>query len=136
MIRLQSNAIREIWDSLHAELKESEIDLETWALVPREGLFHARSVSDRIFVEGKGVKGIRAIAYPDFEKVAKNYNDYIDDVPGIKKKIRDEVGYNTQFILTLIHYVLEKKAPVVEAEAPEEDEPAEKGRKKSWWARN
>ena len=49
---------------------------------------------------------ICTIAFPDFEKVANYYNDYIDDVPGIKQKMRNEVGYNTQYILTLIHHVL------------------------------
>jgi uncharacterized protein (DUF1330 family) len=84
------------------------LELETWALKPRGGRFYARAASDRIFIEGKAVKGIRTISFPSFEKAAKYYNDYIDDVPGVKQRMRDEVGYNTQYILTLIHHVLEK----------------------------
>jgi hypothetical protein len=103
--RLQPKEIGNYWKQLQAELS-SNVELETWALIPRSGRFYARAASDRIFIEGKGIKGIRTIAFPEFEKVAKYYNDYIDDVSGIKQKMRNEVGYNTQYILTLIHHVL------------------------------
>jgi len=105
MIRLQPKEIGNYWKQLQEELS-SNLELETWALKPRSGRFYARAASDRILIEGKGIKGIRTIAFPDFEKVAKYYNDYIDDVPGIKQKMRNEVGYNTQYVLTLIHHVL------------------------------
>ena len=105
MKRLQPKEIGNYWKQLQAELS-SNVELETWALIPRSGRFYARAASDRIFIEGKGIKGIRTIAFPEFEKVAKYYNDYIDDVSGIKQKMRNEVGYNTQYILTLIHHVL------------------------------
>jgi len=105
LIRLQPKEIRNYWQQLQAELS-SNLELETWSLKTRSGRFYARAASDRIFIEGKGIKGIRTIAFPEFEKVALDYNDYIDDVPGIKQKMRNEVGYNTQYILTLIHHVL------------------------------
>lgn len=106
MKRLQPKEIRNYWLKLQEELANSNLELETWSLRPRSGHFYARAASDRIFIEGKGIKGIRTIAFPEFEKVAMYYNEYIDDVAGIKQKIRNEVGYNTQYILTLIHHVL------------------------------
>jgi len=136
LIRLQPNNIRDYWEQLQAELKSGNLELETWALRPREGRFYARAASDRIFIEGKGVKGIRSIAFPEFEKVAKYYNDYIDDVLGIKQRIRDEVGYNTQYILTLIHHVLEKPEvshPEVDTETPERAEHERSRRSKNRW---
>ena len=115
MIRIQPNKVRDYWERLQAELKIGNLELETWALKNRGGRFYARAASDRIFIEGKGIKGIRSIGFPEFEKAAKYYNDYIDDVAGIKQKMRDEIGYNTQYLQTLIHHILEKK----EAPPPE-----------------
>jgi hypothetical protein len=94
------------------------LELETWALKPTGGHFYARAVSDRVFIEGKGIKGIRTVGYPEFEKVAKHYNDFIEGVTGTKQKMRDECGYNTSYILTLIHHAMER-----EATAPVEPEP-------------
>jgi hypothetical protein len=111
LIRLESGKIRVYWDRLQDELKGGGLELETWALEPRSGHFYARAVSDRVFIEGKGIKGIRTIGFPDFEKAAKHYNDYIDEAPGIKQKMRDEVGYNTPYALTLIHHIIEKGEP-------------------------
>ena len=118
MSHLQPNRIREYWDLLQAELKKGNLDLETWALEPTGGHFYARAVSDRVFIEGKGIKGIRTVGFPEFEKAAKHYNDYVNGVSGIKQKLRDEVGYNTSYILTLIHHAIE-----IEASAPNEQEP-------------
>lgn len=132
MIHLQLDKIKEYWEQLQSELKSGNLELETWALIPREGHFYARGVSDRVFVEGKGVKGIRSIAFPEFEKVAKHYNDYIDNAPGIKQKIRDEVGYNTQYILTLIHHVLEKPT-ISDSDEDKEVTTERKKRSKSRW---
>ena len=118
MSHLQPNKIRAYWDQLQTELKKGNLDLETWALEPTGGHFYARAVSDRVFIEGKGIKGIRTVGFPEFEKAAKHYNDYIDGVSGVKQKLRDEVGYNTSYILTLIHHALE-----VEKTIPTELEP-------------
>ncbi|MCX6653580.1 MAG: hypothetical protein NTY03_00510, partial [Candidatus Bathyarchaeota archaeon] len=38
-------------------------------------------------------------------------NDYLDEVSGVKQRMRDEVGYNTSYTLTLIHHVLEMGEP-------------------------
>ncbi len=110
---------REYWDKLQAELKGKTLELETWAIPPRSGSFYARSVSDRVFIEGKSIKGIRTIAYPEFEKLAKYYNDYIDGVAGVKQKMRDELGYNTPYILTLLHHIVEEPS----VGEPEEEAP-------------
>ncbi len=107
--------VRECWDKLQAELKGKTLELETWSITPRKGSFYARAVSDRIFIEGKSIKGIRTITFAEFEKLAKHWNDYIDGVPGVKQRIRDELGYNTPYILTLFNHSLEE-APPVEAE--------------------
>ena len=126
MIHLQETKIRECWDKLQAELKGKTIELETWAIPPREGSFYARGVSDRVFIEGKSIKGIRTITFPEFEKLAKFYNDYVDGVSGVKQKMRGELGYNTPYILTLIHHSLEdtpveqEEEPVVKKKAPPE----------------
>jgi hypothetical protein len=108
---LQLKKTRQYWEQIQAELKTNNLELETWALEPRSGHFYARTVSDRVFIEGKGIKGIRTVGYPEFEKVATYYNDYIDDVPGTKQKMRDSCGYNTTYILTLLHRVLEQGDP-------------------------
>ncbi|MCX6649710.1 MAG: hypothetical protein NTV61_10050, partial [Candidatus Bathyarchaeota archaeon] len=50
------------------------------------------------------------------EKAAKHYNDFIEGVAGTKQKLRDEVGYNTSYILTLIHHAIEKEATAPPAE--------------------
>lgn len=118
MSHIQPNKIRQYWENLQAELKKGTLDLETWALEPTGGHFYARAVSDRVFIEGKGIKGIRTVGFPEFEKAAKHYNDYVDGAAGVKQKLRDEVGYNTSYILTLIHHALE-----VEASPPAEEEP-------------
>jgi hypothetical protein len=115
---LQPNRVREYWDQLQAELKKGNLDLETWALEPTGGHFYARAVSDRVFIEGKGIKGIRTVGFPEFEKAAKYYNGFINGEAGIKQKLRDEVGYNTSYIITLLHHALE-----VEAITPIESEP-------------
>jgi hypothetical protein len=134
LIHLKPDKIRDCWEQLQAELKIGNLELETWSLKPREGHFYARGVSDRVFVEGKGVKGIRTISFPEFEKAAKYYNDYVDDVPGIKQKLRDDVGYNTQYILTLIHHVLEKpKVSEDDETSNDRDEAEKKKRSKSRW---
>ena len=112
LIHLQLNKIRQYWEQIQTELKINNLELETWSLEPRTGHFYARAVSDRVFIEGKGIKGIRTISFPEFEKVAKYYNDYVDRVAGVKQRMRDECGYNTSYILTLIHRVLEKGDPV------------------------
>ena len=135
MIRLQPNMIRYYWDKLQTELKNSSLELETWALKPRSGHFYARAVSDRVFIEGKGIKGIRTIGFPEFEKVAKYYNDYIDDAANIKQKMRDECGYNTSYILTLIHHVLEKKEPDSVEQVPEVQKKIEPVRVKHYRSR-
>lgn len=107
--------IRNYWETLETELREGTLELETWALKPRSGSFYARAVSDRIFIEGKGIKGIRTIGFQEFSKTCEYYNDYVENVSGIKLKIRNEIGYNTPYILTLIHYVIEKvEIPIVE----------------------
>jgi hypothetical protein len=83
---------------------------------PRSGHFYARAVSDRVFIEGKGIKGIRTIRFEEFEKAAAHYNDYVDDVPGTKQKLRDEVGYNTTYVLTLLHRAIEEESKPPEAD--------------------
>ena len=118
MSHIQSNKIRQYWEQLQGELKKGNLDLETWALEPTGGHFYARAVSDRIFIEGKGIKGIRTVGFPEFEKAAKHFNEYVDGVAGAKQKLRDEVGYNTSYILTLLHHAL-----VMEASTPAEPEP-------------
>ncbi len=117
MIHIQENKIKEYWEKLQSELKGKTLELETWAIPPRKGSFYARGVSDRVFIEGKSIKGIRTITFAEFEKLAKYYNDYVDGVAGVKQKLRDELGYNTPYVLTLLHYCLEE-APVVEEEEP------------------
>jgi hypothetical protein len=112
LIHLQTNMARRYWDLLQTELKANNLELETWALKPTGGHFYARAVSDRVFIEGKGIKGIRTVGFPEFEKVAKYYNDFIEGVAGTKQKMRDECGYNTSYILTLIHHALEREATV------------------------
>ena len=107
--------MREYWEKLQAELKGKNLELETWAIPPRSGSFYARAVSDRVFIEGKSIKGIRTIAFSEFEKLAKYYNDYVDGTVGVKQKMRDELGYNTPYILTLLNHILEEK-PVEEVE--------------------
>lgn len=126
MIHLQQNKTKEYWEQIQTELKTGSLEIETWSFEPRSGHFYARSVSDRVFIEGKGIKGIRTIRYEEFEKVATHYNDYIDEVSGTKQKLRDEVGYNTTYILTLIHRVLElenQPKPEPEPEPPKKVEP-------------
>ncbi len=93
------------------------MNIETWAIPSRSGSFYARAVSDRVFIEGKNIKGIRTVSYPEFEKLAKYYNDYVNGVAEVKQKMRDDVGYNTPYILSLLHYILE--TPVEKEEAPE-----------------
>jgi len=117
LIRLDVNKTRKYWDQLQAELKEGTAELETWSLQPKGGSFYARAASDRVMIEGKGIKGIRMIAFPEFEKGAKYYNDYIDEAVGVKQKMRDEIGYNTTYILTLIHHAIETE-PTGPAPAP------------------
>lgn len=119
MIHLQENKTRKYWEQIQEELKGGHVEVETWSLEPRTGHFYARAVSDRIFIEGKGIKGIRTIRYEEFEKAATHYNDYINEVPGTKQKLRDEIGYNTTYILTLIHRALEEEnKPRPEPEEP------------------
>jgi len=114
--RIEPDKAKQYWERLHNELKGKNLEIETWSLKGRSGHFYARSVSDRIFIEGKGIKGVRTIAFPEFEKAAKYYNDYIDDVASVKQKMRDDVGYNTPYILTLIHHVLEDAPEILEPE--------------------
>ena len=118
--RIDPDKAKMYWEQLHKELKGKTLEIETWSLKGRSGHFYARSVSDRVFIEGKGIKGIRTIAFPEFEKAARYYNYYIDDVAGVKQRMRDDVGYNTPYILTLIHYLLEEapKVPEPEPEPP------------------
>ena len=126
LIHLQPNKTKQYWEQIQAELKTGNLELETWSLEPRSGHFYARAVSDRVFIEGKGIKGIRTIKYAEFEKAAAHYNDYIDEVPGTKQKLRDEVGYNTTYILTLLHRALELESqpkPEPEPEPPKKVEP-------------
>jgi hypothetical protein len=132
---IQPNRIREYWDLLQAELKKGNLDLETWALEPTGGHFYARAVSDRVFIEGKGIKGIRTVGFPEFEKAAKQYNDYVDSVAGVKQKLRDDVGYNTSYILTLIHYALEVKASAPTEQEPEKPKKPEKIRVRHYRSR-
>jgi hypothetical protein len=122
LIHLQENKTRKYWEQIQDELKNGHVEVETWSLEPRTGHFYARAVSDRIFIEGKGIKGIRTIRYEEFEKAAAHYNDYVNEVPGTKQKLRDEVGYNTTYILTFIHRALEEESKP-KAEAEPEPEP-------------
>ena len=124
---------REYWEKLQTELKGKTLELKTWAIPPRSGSFYARAVSDRIFIEGKIIKGIRSIAFLEFEKLAKYYNDYLDGTVGVKQKMRDELGYNTPYVLTLLHHVLEE-APAEEPE-PEAPKKAAPERKKYYRSR-
>jgi len=125
LIRLESGKTRAYWDRLQDELRGNSLEMETWALEPRSGHFYARGVSDRVFIEGKGIKGIRTIGFPEFEKVAKHYNDYLDEAPGVKQRMRDEVGYNTSYVLTLIHHVLERGEPEPKEPTPKPERPVE-----------
>ena len=106
---------KEYWEKLQAELKGKTLELETWAIPLRSGSFYARAVSDRIFIEGKSIKGIRTITFSEFEKLTKYYNDYVDGILGVKQKMRDEIGYNTPYILTLLNHILEE-VPAEESE--------------------
>jgi len=122
---IQQSKIKQFWEQLQTEMKKGTLDLETWTLEPTGGHFYARAVSDRVFIEGKGIKGIRTVAYPEFEKVATHYNELLDGVAGVKQKLRDEVGYNTTYIITLIHHALEMEAtpPEPEPEVRKKPEP-------------
>ena len=124
MIHIQPNMTREYWDRLQAELKDGPKEMSTWAIPPREGSFYARAASDRVFIEGKTIKGIRTIAYPEFEKLSKHYNEYLDGAAGVKQKMREELGYNTPYLLTLLHHAVEEApAEEPEPEAPKKPQP-------------
>ena len=125
LIKLQSTKVKQYWDQIQTLLKEGTIELKTWSMEPREGSFYARGAADRVMIDGKGIKGIRMIGFPEFEKVAKYYNDYIDEVAGIKQKMRDECGYNTSYILTLIHHALDLGDPAPTKSVSKVDNQAE-----------
>jgi hypothetical protein len=99
------------WQQIQDELKDGSVEIETWSMEPRSGHFYARVASDRVFIEGKGIKGIRTITFSEFERVAAFYNDYVDEVPGVRQKLRNAGGYNTTYILTLLHRVLGQSEP-------------------------
>jgi len=101
---------------------EGSIKFETWGKEEKGSGFYARAAADRINVEGKSVKGIRNVGFDEFERVAALYNDLLDDAPGVKQKMRQEGGYNTQYILTFIRWVLERMSEP----APEEPKLAKK----------
>ena len=113
MSHIKIENVKRYWQQIQDELKDGSLEIETWSKDPRGGRFYARGVSDRVFIEGKGIKGIRAITFSEFEKVAAYYNDYVDEVPGIRQKLRNIGGYNTTYILTLLHRVLEQGEPVM-----------------------
>jgi len=121
---LKPGDVRASWERLQGLLKGKTLTVETWAIPERSGSFYARAVSDRVFIEGKNIKGIRTVSFPEWEKMAKYYNDYVNDVEGVKQKMRDDVGYNTPYILSLVHFVLEAPEEVAE----EEPEPVERAK--------
>jgi hypothetical protein len=114
---------RKYWDRLLLELKaEGNLKFDTWGKEEKAGSFYARAAADRINVEGKSIKGIRNVSYDEFERVTGLYNDFLDDAAGVKQKMRQEGGYNTPYILTFIHWILERMGDP----APEEPVPVKK----------
>ena len=115
---IKQEDVRGCWERLQGRLSGKTLEIETWSIPSRSGSFYARAVSDRVFIEGKNIKGIRTVSYPEFEKLARYYNDYLDGVAEVKQRMRGDVGYNTPYVLSLLHYVLETP----EEEAPPEPE--------------
>jgi hypothetical protein len=92
------------WEVIKSYLSNKSVELETWGHYrSSKQQFFARLNKDRIIITGKSFNGHREISFKEFECVAKHYDDYIQGVKGTRKTIRDNCGYNSSYIITLIH---------------------------------
>lgn len=106
---VDSNRVCECWVGLMNELGQNGRELKTWSLLrPRELPFKARAKGNVIVVEGPRISPPRIITIKEFECTYKLYNGYIDGVTGIRQKIRDKCGFNSSYIITLIHQFCQK----------------------------
>lgn len=90
--------------------------MEIQAVSRRDGygcFFHARSKQNSIQVEPSAentpscnISTTRTITFEAFERVAKNYNPYARGVKGVRETIRDTCGWNSSYILSIIHKIL------------------------------
>ena len=98
------NIVSEYWTRIISELGPGGLELTTWSVYRPKGIhFTARASGDAIVVEGPSISSSRIISYREFECVAKLYNAYIGGVAGIRPTIRDRCGWNSSYVITLIH---------------------------------
>lgn len=57
-------------------------------------------------VETAQINGERRIDFNQFRCVAHFYNKYVLGIKGIRPKMRDHCGWNTSYIISLIHHLL------------------------------
>jgi len=102
--RVDSKRVCWCWNRLIKELGQNGVELKTWSrFKPREIPFRVRTKGSVIVIEGPGISPPRIITFKEFECVYKLYNDYIAGVAGIRPRIRDRCGFNSSYIITLIH---------------------------------
>ena len=79
---------------------------QTWSVYrPSNRPFTARSIGEAIIIESPSIMGLRSIHYQEFECVFSLYNDYVNRVDGLRKHMRDKCGFNSSYLLTLIHEI-------------------------------
>jgi len=48
----------------------------------------------------------RRIDFDQFRCIAQLYNEYVLEIKGIRPKMRDRCGWNTSYLISLIHHLL------------------------------
>jgi hypothetical protein len=91
------------------------MDVQTWSNNKGDGCyFHVRESGSQLKIQSSSKKSPsckirkeRTIDLKQFECVAKSYNSYVNEdkeiSKGIRPNIRDNCGFNTSYIISLIH---------------------------------
>jgi hypothetical protein len=107
--------VHDAWERLLENIGPDGNDFVIFSIKRRKeiGYFHARAEGQHIVVdraeghiETSKINGERRMDFNQFRCVAKYYNDYVCGIKGIRPKMIDSCGFNTSYIISLIHYLL------------------------------
>ena len=101
---MKVNRISECWGVILRELRYSSQNLTTWSIYrPQRKTFTVRANTNSVIVEGPSISAPRTINYNEFECVARLYPAYAQHKLRIRQRMRNECGFNSSYIITLIH---------------------------------
>lgn len=111
MIKKDIVKISDAWEAVMLELGPPGLDLQVISNARGRGdFFHATAMARSIRIEPSinntpscKLSQPRTVFYPEFECIAKHFNDYFNRKRGIREYFRDTCGQNSSYIITMIN---------------------------------